>query len=124
MPGLRPSKQKTRIRLGLQTEACLPPPTSDEKSTRAPADFGPYVIRAARRGLWNAAKDLLFAANARSCGTKLLRHAHLHRQQTKPPGHCPGGLDRTLKAPTEQAFRLRRSDPSVICCWSYDDVRN
>jgi hypothetical protein len=34
-----------------------------DQSTRAPAGFGTYLIRAARRGLWNAAKDLLFAAN-------------------------------------------------------------
>ena len=32
--------------------------------------------RAAEPGLWNAAKDLLFAANARGCGTQL-RHANL-----------------------------------------------
>jgi hypothetical protein len=37
------------------------------------AGFGPYLIRAAGPGLWNAAKDLLFEANARSCGTELLR---------------------------------------------------
>jgi hypothetical protein len=34
----------------------------DEKSTRAPAGFGPYLIRAARRGVLDAAKDLLFEA--------------------------------------------------------------
>jgi hypothetical protein len=28
---------------------------------------------------------------------ELMRHAHLHRQQTKTPGHCAGVfLDRTL----------------------------
>ena len=32
--------------------------------------------RAAEPGLWNAAKDLLFAATTRSCGTEL-RHAQL-----------------------------------------------
>jgi hypothetical protein len=42
--------------------------------------FGPYLIRAARRGLSNAAKDLLLVANlsTRSCGTELLRHAHFN----------------------------------------------
>ena len=43
------------------------------------------IASVAGRGLLDAAKDLLFVANARSCGTELLRHAHLHRQQTKTP---------------------------------------
>jgi hypothetical protein len=48
--------------------------------------LGKVVIRASKRGLSNAAKDLLFVATRRSGGTELLRHAHLHRQQTKAPG--------------------------------------
>jgi hypothetical protein len=47
-------------------------------------------LKTAGRGLLDAAKDLLFAANARGCGTELLRHAHLHRQQTKNPGSLAG----------------------------------
>jgi hypothetical protein len=42
------------------------------------AGFGPYLIRTAGRGLSNAAKDLLFAATTRGCGSELLRHAHLN----------------------------------------------
>jgi hypothetical protein len=41
--------------------------------------FGLYLIRAAGRGLLNAAKDLFLAANlsrTRSSGTEFLRHAH------------------------------------------------
>src|SRR3974390_2682796 len=38
--------------------------------------------------------DLLFEANTRSCSTEPLRHTHLHEQQTKTPGFCPGGLIR------------------------------
>ena len=48
--------------------------------------FGPYLFQTAGRRLSNAAKDLVFVANARDCGTELLRHAHLHRRQTKNPG--------------------------------------
>jgi hypothetical protein len=43
------------------------------------AGFGPYLVRTAQRGLLDVAKDLLFVANTRGCGTELLRHAHLHR---------------------------------------------
>ena len=47
------------------------------------AGFGPYLVRTAQRGLLDVAKDLLFVANTRGCGTELLRHAHLHRTRDR-----------------------------------------
>jgi hypothetical protein len=67
------------------------------------------IASVAGRGLLDAAKDLLFVANARSCGTELLRHAHLHRQQTKTPDVTPG-LAKTVTRDDAVRLSLKLSD--------------
>jgi hypothetical protein len=42
------------------------------------------------RGLSDAAKDLLFEATTRGCGTELLRHAHCMGSKQKPRDIAPG----------------------------------
>ena len=61
------------------------------------AGFGPYLVRTAQRGLLDVAKDLLFVANTRGCGTELLRHAHLRLQKTKPR-HIAAGFGSTTRS--------------------------
>jgi hypothetical protein len=51
---------------------------------------------------------------------ELMRHAHLHRQQTKTPGHCPGAflLEQTLIDYAALAFRfLRQSEEASSTYW-------
>ena len=59
--------------------------------------FGPYVGRASKVGLLNAAKDLLFAASTRSCGTELLRQAKLHRTRHRAAVPLKGSWAECLK---------------------------
>jgi len=83
---------------------------------RLDAGFGPYLIRAAGRGLSDAAKVLLFVVSARGCGTELLGHAHLHRQKTKTPDNLLGfgsnadrlcGVDPLLPAPAANGSKRK-----------------